>query len=230
MEIKTKTVKLHEIHPNPDNPRTITGKAMESLVKSLTEFPEMLELREIVVDESMMVLGGNMRLRALEQIGAKVCIARIVTGLTDEQKREFVIKDNAAFGEWDMDALANMWSDLPLDDWGVKIPSDWLAGPDIDEARKTLQERFIVPPFSILDARQGYWRQRKNAWLTLGIQSELGRGGGLLKFSEQATISVGGEGAPPKSYQTLGAIAANEKTIMGWTGKYSQKKGRPING
>ena len=185
IQIETKTVKLSEIHLNPDNPRTITGKAMDNLVKSLKEFPEMLDIREIVCDEGMITLGGNMRLRALREAGAKECNAKIVTGLTDEQKREFVIKDNAAFGEWDMDVLANLFSDEPLNDWGLNLSPDWMAGPDIDGARKTLQERFIVPPFSILDARQGYWQKRKSAWITLGIQSELGRGGGLLMEAEQ---------------------------------------------
>ena len=121
-KIQTKTVKLSEIHLNPDNPRTITGKAMENLTKSLKEFPEMLELREIVVDESMMVLGGNMRLRALQKSGAVECVAKIVTGLTDDQKREFVIKDNGeTWGRWDYDILAEKWEDDPLIAWGMKI-------------------------------------------------------------------------------------------------------------
>ena len=132
-KIQTKTVKLSEIHLNPDNPRTITGKAMANLTKSLKEFPEMLELREIVVDESMMVLGGNMRLRALQESGTVECVAKIVTGLTDKQKREFVIKDNAGFGEWDMDALANAWDDLPLDEWGLTIPALFADVNDVVE-------------------------------------------------------------------------------------------------
>lgn len=126
MKIEIKKVKLSDIRINPDNPRTISEKAMERLVKSLKEFPDMLNLREIVVDETMTVLGGNMRLLALQKIGAQDCTAKIVTGLTDDQKREFIIKDNSAFGEWDMDALANAWSDLPLADWGIDLPDEWL--------------------------------------------------------------------------------------------------------
>lgn len=126
MKIEIKKVKLSDIRMNPDNPRTISEKAMERLVKSLKEFPDMLNLREIVVDETMTVLGGNMRLLALQKIGAQDCTAKIVTGLTDDQKREFIIKDNSAFGEWDMDALANAWSDLPLADWGIDLPDEWL--------------------------------------------------------------------------------------------------------
>jgi hypothetical protein len=98
---------------------------MELLVKSLQEFPDMLSIREIVCDETMTVLGGNMRLLALRKIGAKEVTAKIVSGLTPEQKREFVVKDNGAWGEWDFDVLANNWGDLPLVDWGVDIPADW---------------------------------------------------------------------------------------------------------
>ena len=128
VEISIKTVKLSTIKLNKENPRRISNQDMERLVKSLNDFPEMLKLREIVVDESMMVLGGNMRLLALKKIGAKECTAKIVTGLTPEQKREFIVKDNAAFGEWDMDLLSASWSDLPLTDWGVDLPEDWLGG------------------------------------------------------------------------------------------------------
>lgn len=171
-------VKLSTIKLNPDNPRRITGDQMDRLVKSLTDFPEMLDLREIVVDETMTVLGGNMRLLALRKIGEKEATAKIVSGLTPEQKREFVIKDNSNFGEYDMDKLANLFGDLPLAEWGVEIPRDWTADNISEEqARKTLQERFIVPPFSILDSRQGYWQDRKKAWMALGIKSEVGRGG-----------------------------------------------------
>ena len=126
--VETRNVRVTEIRPNPDNPRTISRENMERLVRSLREFPEMMELREIVVDETMMVLGGNMRLRALKEIGEKTCMAKIVTGLSDEQKREFVIKDNAGFGEWDWDCLADGWADIPLNEWGVDIPDDWATG------------------------------------------------------------------------------------------------------
>lgn len=149
MKIEIKKVKLSDIRMNPDNPRTISEKAMERLVKSLKEFPDMLNLREIVVDETMTVLGGNMRLLALQKIGTKDCTAKIVTGLTDDQKREFIIKDNSAFGEWDLDALANAWSDLPLADWGIDLPDEWLntktednrdSEPQIDRAEELNQK------------------------------------------------------------------------------------------
>jgi hypothetical protein len=118
---------------------------MDLLIKSLKEFPDMLKLREIVVDETMTVLGGNMRLLALKKSGAKEATAKIVTGLTKEQKREFVIKDNSSFGDWDMESLANAWGDLPLADWGVDLPEDWLTAPpeiqeDQSESKSTCQQ------------------------------------------------------------------------------------------
>ena len=136
VNIEIKKVKLTEIKLNPDNPRRIGNVGMDRLVKSLQDFPEMMQLREIVVDETMTVLGGNMRTLALRKAGAKECTAKIVSGLTPEQKREFVIKDNSSFGEWDFDLLANNWGDLPIADWGVDLPKDWLKSdesPQMDE-------------------------------------------------------------------------------------------------
>ena len=191
MEITTKKLKLSQIKPNPTNPRKIGKVEMERLVKSLQDFPEMMELREIIVDENNIILGGNMRYRALKQIGEKECIAKIVTGLTVDQKREFIIKDNSAFGQYDMDALANLWSDLPLVEWGVDLPEDWLNPGGGDGGQQTgsgnLADRFGVPPFSVLNAREGWWQDRKAAWIALGIKSELGRGEGLLMTADQVT-------------------------------------------
>jgi ParB-like chromosome segregation protein Spo0J len=137
MKVETKKVKLLEIKPNPDNPRQINKKQLERLVKSLREFPEMMELREIIVDENMMILGGNMRYRALKGKGEKECIAKIATGLTDEQKREFIIRDNTQQGEWDMDILANVFNDMPLVSWGVGE----LEGLTGDEETEKLEQK-----------------------------------------------------------------------------------------
>ena len=121
MDITTKRVKLSEIKLNPDNPRSITEKDMSRLVKSIEDFPEMMKLREIVCDENMMILGGNMRFRALEQQKAKDCTVKIVEGLTDEQKREFVIKDNTNHGRWNYDELTDKWDQESLVNWGLRI-------------------------------------------------------------------------------------------------------------
>lgn len=120
-------MRLDKIKANPSNPRVIRDDKFNKLVKSLQGFPEMMYKRPIVVDETMTVLGGNMRLRALQHIygkGGDIPDAWVVVaeGWTEEQKREFVIKDNAAFGEWDWDALSNEWGEEDLADWGIDIP------------------------------------------------------------------------------------------------------------
>lgn len=119
---KTQKVKLKEVKPNPNNPRLIKDEKFRQLVKSISEFPEMLELRPIVVDESMTVLGGNMRLKAIEEVGLKEITIVKVEGLTEEQKKEFVIKDNLGYGEWDWDIIANEWNVEQISDWGLDIP------------------------------------------------------------------------------------------------------------
>jgi len=114
---------LREIKSNPDNPRVIRDEQFTRLVASLKTFPEMLALRPIVVNADRVVLGGNMRLRAAKEAGLKEVPVLIADQLTPEQQREFIVKDNASFGAWDWDVLANEWGDLPLADWGVDVPS-----------------------------------------------------------------------------------------------------------
>jgi hypothetical protein len=130
MQYQVKKVKLSNLKLNPDNPRQIKKEQMERLSKSLQGFPEMLELREIAVDENMKILGGNMRYRALKKAGEKECIVKIVSGLSEDQKKEFAIRDNIGYGEWDMDILANLYDDLPLEDWGLELPESSLELED----------------------------------------------------------------------------------------------------
>jgi hypothetical protein len=111
------------IIPNPKNPRIIKDDKFKKLVKSIQEFPQMLELRPIVVDGNMVVLGGNMRLKACIAAGLKEVPIIVADQLTDAQKDEFIIKDNVGFGEWDWDLLANEWEVKDLFNWGVDIPS-----------------------------------------------------------------------------------------------------------
>ena len=115
-------VPISRIKENPDNPRYIRDEKFEKLVKSIQEFPEMLTMRPIVVDENMVALGGNMRLKACKEVGLKEVEVLVANGWTEEQKKEFIIKDNIGFGEWDYDALANGWNEGLLDDWGLNIP------------------------------------------------------------------------------------------------------------
>jgi len=153
--IQAKNINLSDIIPNEDNPRTILDKSVDSLIKSLQEFPEMSKLREIIVDENMVVIGGNMRLLALKKMGEHNTAAKIVTGLTASQKREFVIKDNSQFGVFDMDMLADIFSDLPLVDWGIKEfdfeaddpEKEWEGMPEFNddgEAIKSIKVSFKI--------------------------------------------------------------------------------------
>ncbi|TXH45720.1 MAG: hypothetical protein E6Q97_31005 [Desulfurellales bacterium] len=135
-------MKLSAIKSNPKNPRLIRDEKFDRLKKSLESFPQMMELRPIVVDADGVILGGNMRYQALKALGKSEIPDEWVkraNELTEEQKREFIIKDNAGFGEWDWDLIANEWDDLPLSDWGldVTIEDDTEtrdAEPQIDEA------------------------------------------------------------------------------------------------
>ena len=119
--VKTKEleVKIEELTPTAKNPRKISKKDLEVLKKSLREFPEMKQIRKVVVDENMRILGGHQRVKALEAIGEKTVPVLQVIGLTEEQKDEFIIKDNIANGEWDMDKLAEEWDAEKLGEWGL---------------------------------------------------------------------------------------------------------------
>ena len=123
-------VDIKQVRPNPDNPRFIKGNKFEKLVKSIKEFPEMLDLRPIVVNQDMIVLGGNMRLKACEEAGLKEVPIIFADNLTPEQEKEFIIKDNSSFGEWDWDLLANEWSTDQLIDWGMDLPKEWALDPE----------------------------------------------------------------------------------------------------
>jgi DNA modification methylase len=117
-------MKIKDIIPNPNNPRIIKDDKFAKLVQSIKEFPEMLELRPIVIDEDNMVLGGNMRLKACIEAGLTDVPVKVAT-LTEEQKKEFIIKDNVGFGEWEWDTLANEWNIEDLSNWGLDLPLDF---------------------------------------------------------------------------------------------------------
>lgn len=115
-------VKTKDIIPNTENPRVIKDDKFKKLVQSIKDFPEMLEIRPIVVNSEMMILGGNMRLKAIQEIGIKEIPIIKAENLTEQQQREFLIKDNVGFGEWDWDALANDWDYKELVDWALDVP------------------------------------------------------------------------------------------------------------
>jgi hypothetical protein len=121
-------VKLSEVKVNPNNQRLIKDDKFKKLVQSIKDFPEMLNIRPIVVNQDMIILGGNMRYKACKEAGLKE-IPVIITDLTEDQQREFLIKDNTSGGEWDWEVLANEWDSEQLADWGVDVPN---FAPDVD--------------------------------------------------------------------------------------------------
>jgi hypothetical protein len=124
-------VKINSIKTNPKNPRLIKDDKFKKLVNSIKEFPQMLELRPIVVDENNIILGGNMRHKACIEAGLKEVYIVQAKDLTEQQKDEFIVKDNVGFGEWDWDILANEWDTEKLQDWGLNLPID------IEEIKET---------------------------------------------------------------------------------------------
>ena len=120
--MKTEKVAIGKIKPNTNNPRIIKDDKFQKLVKSIQEFPEMLLIRPIVVNDEMIVLGGNMRLKACQEAGIKEIPIIKASNLTEEQQKEFIIKDNVGFGEWDWSDLANNWDANELSEWGLDIP------------------------------------------------------------------------------------------------------------
>lgn len=120
--MNTKIMKLSAIKQNPNNPRSINKDKFAKLVKSIEEFPRMLELRPIVLNKDNIVLGGNMRLKACKQIGLSEVPVVYADDLTEEEQRQFIIKDNVGFGDWDWELLANEWDVSDLNDWGLDLP------------------------------------------------------------------------------------------------------------
>ena len=132
-------VPINTVKANPNNPRIIKDDKFAKLVKSINEFPQMLNLRPIVVNDDMVVLGGNMRLKACKEAGLKEIPIIKASELTEQQQKEFIVKDNVGYGEWDWNDLANNWDAEQLQDWGLDIPG---FDAEVIEAE---EDEFAVP-------------------------------------------------------------------------------------
>jgi ParB-like chromosome segregation protein Spo0J len=141
-------MKLKEIKPNPNNPRVLRDDKFQKLKQSITEFPKMLSLRPMVIDENNVVLGGNMRLRALQELGFNDIDEAWVkrsSDLTEEEKKRFIIADNVAFGEWDWDTLANDWEVVDLEAWGLDIPQfDTVEEQEMEDLSDKIKSMFKI--------------------------------------------------------------------------------------
>jgi ParB-like chromosome segregation protein Spo0J len=141
-------MKLKDIKPNPNNPRVLRDEKFQKLKQSITEFPKMLSLRPMVIDENNVVLGGNMRLRALQELGftdIDEAWVKRSSDLTEEEKKRFIIADNVAFGEWDWDTLANDWEVVDLEAWGLDIPQfDEGNDEDLEDLSDKIKSMFRI--------------------------------------------------------------------------------------
>jgi DNA modification methylase len=141
-------VKITQVKVNPNNPRLIKDDKFQKLVKSIKDFPEMLEIRPIVVNADMVVLGGNMRLKACKEAGLKEVSIIVADNLTEDQQREFLIKDNVSGGEWDWQLLANEWDVQQLDDWGLDLPD--FGGEQLEAVEDDFNEEPPENPITVL--------------------------------------------------------------------------------
>jgi hypothetical protein len=133
-------LKVSQLKLNPKNPRLIKDDKFRKLVRSIQEFPKMMSLRPIVIDDDNLVLGGNMRLRAIKELGMKEIPddwVKKASELSDEEKRRFIIEDNVEFGEFDFDILANEWDENELVDWGIDVLNN--------KESNVIKEQDIIP-------------------------------------------------------------------------------------
>jgi hypothetical protein len=168
------TIPINKIKSNPNNPRVIKDDKFKKLVQSLKDLPEMAEVRPIVVNQDMIVLGGNMRLKAMKEAGWKEAPVAIVDWDEDKQ-RQFIIKDNVGFGEWDWDMLANEWDSESLGEWGLDV---WKNQPEVDYSildeedisellsemtagvKKAIQIEFEAEHYEEASELVKFWRER----------------------------------------------------------------------
>lgn len=205
---------IADVKLNERNPRKITDEKFAQLVASIREFPLMMKLRPIIVDKDNVVIGGNMRLRAIKALGWESAPVVKADELTDDEKRRLVIVDNLSYGFWDAEVLAADYDVPELEKWGMDMSAFGVTpGEAADQAKNgSLADRFLIPPFSVFDTRQGYWQDRKRAWLSLGIRSEVGRGDNLIGYSETAGIERKSYAKTMKGQDSLNDITENYVT------------------
>lgn len=189
--------KIGEIKLNPNNPRTIKDEKFEKLVKSIQSFPEMLDIRPIVVNKDMVILGGNMRFKACKAAGLKEIPVIIADNLTEEQEKEFLIKDNTSGGDWDFEMLESEWNVEQLEDWGLDMPKgkeDKEEGEIIFSNELDFESNYIVLKFSkdidflniqtILNLESTYSKRANGKPWSKGIGRVVDGVDAILKFKE----------------------------------------------
>jgi hypothetical protein len=181
---QVKIVSINDIIPNTDNPRIILDSKFKKLLQSIQDFPEMLQLRPIIINQDMVILGGNMRYKAAVHLGYKELPVIYATGFTKEQEAEFIIKDNVNFGEWDMDILANQWETNQLKEWGIDLPSFDVS--DLEKENNESLDNYIIK-YEIVFNNEGeqeswykFMKDLKDKYIECDTFSER-----LIKFLEE---------------------------------------------
>lgn len=166
-----KSIPIKEIKTNPNNPRIIKDEKFKKLVKSIQDFPAMLEIRPIVIDENNVVLGGNQRLKACKEAGLKNVPVIYVDNLTEKEKQEFIIKDNSNMGDWDWNILTDKWSFEDLEEWGidtlnfgntdvieqVNYETEWVGMPEFESKEEGYK---LIVNFETTEDRETFVRER----------------------------------------------------------------------
>jgi hypothetical protein len=217
-----KTIPIGQLSAAKLNPRTHSPAQIEKLRRSIREFGF---TNPLLVDEKAQLIAGHGRLAAAQAEGMLELPAIEVAGLSAAQKRALLIADNqlAADAGWDEAALAEMIADLKSEDFDLSLTGfdaddleAILAGAEPHRSHTFLAQRFLIPPFSVFNAREGWWQERKAAWLKLGIQSDAGRGENLLEFSD--AVNGGGYGPKkrkkPKVFSTEGNASKSTGTSI----------------
>jgi hypothetical protein len=187
-------IKLSELKINENNPRHIKERELERLKRSIVEFEKMLAVRPLLVDRTTnIVYGGNMRLRALKELGYKEIPeewVKDISDLSDDEKRELVIKDNLSYGEWDFDLLANSYDAEELQDWGLDVPNVELDSDDDDEGFMNFEKSVQMHPdteYVVITAGEDneFWDEMKEK-----LKLKLVRRGGYKYGSQFDTVST----------------------------------------
>lgn len=195
IRIERYDAKISDLKPTEKNPRQISKKDFEALKKSLKNFPEMRELREVVVDENLRILGGHQRVKALRALGEKTAPVKQVFGLTESQKDEFIIRDNIANGDWDTDILANEWEETKLEEWGIDVEKwkdqteyqdfvDKFLAKAVETYRQTRADIYFLAPVEFLTTKRFHQA-------TTGIGVRIHIPDGRVKFirGEDSTVA-----------------------------------------
>lgn len=182
-------VKVSSLKENPNNPRFIRDSKFEKLVKSIREFPEMLSVRKLVVNKDYVVLGGNMRLKAIKEAGVKEVEVEVVEW-SEEKEKEFIIKDNLGYGEWDFEMLANEWEVETLTEWGLDFDIDTQIDKAEEEEEIVFEQSVqLEPPMEyvviIANGNSDEWEEIKDR-----LKLNMVRKGGYKAGSPFDAISI----------------------------------------